>query len=110
MLQNDRIARLMTIWLADVPFPRLVPRVRRRPNQPRGPRIVKISTTKNADSGKHTSENMSVGYVGGLCHLPSAATQGPAIARARSPLNYAYCEKHLIDQPERQFVDLISKV
>ncbi len=33
---------------------RLVPRVR--------PRFVKISTKKNADSGRHASENMSVGY------------------------------------------------
>ncbi len=99
----------MTIWLADVPFPRLVPRVRRRPNQPRVPRFVKISTKKNADSGKHASENMSVGYVGSLCHSPSAATQGSVIARARSPLNYAYFEKHLIDHPDRQFVDFILK-
>ncbi len=58
---------------------------------------------------KHASENISVGYVGGLCHLPSAKTQGPVIPRARSPLNYAYFEKHWFDHPDRQFVDFILK-
>ncbi len=45
----------------------------------------------------------------GLCHLPHAAAQGPAIARAMSPFNYAYFEKHLIDHPDHQFVDFIVK-
>ncbi len=53
---------------------------------------------------KHSSENFSVGYVGGLCCLQSAATQGPAIARARYPLNYAY-----FDHPDCRFVDFILK-
>ncbi len=63
MAQNAHVARLITIWLADDPFPRLVPRVRRRSNRPRRLRFVKSSTKKNADSAKHASENKSVGYV-----------------------------------------------
>ncbi len=46
---------------------------------------------------------------GGLCHLPRATTQDPAIVRPKSPFNYAYFEKHLIDHPDRQICRFYSQ-
>ncbi len=45
-------------------FPEIGSQGQKMTNQPWGPRFAKFSTKKNAHSGKHASENMSVGYVG----------------------------------------------
>ncbi len=99
MPQNAHVARLMTIWLADDPFPWLVPSVKWRPDWSMGHMFFNKEKMQFRETylRKHVCR---VCGGGGLCHLPSAATQGPVIARARSPLNYAYFEKHLIDHPE----------
>ena len=71
---------------------------------PQGQRFVKISTKRNVDLGNCALDVTSVKNVGGSCHSPNAAAQGPVIARARSPLNYTYFEMHLIDNPDRTYV------
>ncbi len=56
---------------------------------------------------KHAFESTNVGSAKEFCHLANAASQSPAMAKARTLLNLKPFEANLADHPDKELVNFI---
>ncbi len=56
---------------------------------------------------KHALESTNVGSTKEFCRLANAASQGPAMAKARTLLNLKRFETNLADHPDKELVNFI---
>ncbi len=81
--------------------------VRPRGTRTKHKKYVKMSTEISAYLEKHALESTNVGSEKKFCHLANAASQSPAMAKARTLLNLKIFEANLADHPDKEPVNFI---